>query len=91
MSGTICFLTYAIAIEYLPLAVFFVIMQSSPILIAFIAWIWLGEAISRLEIVCMIIAMYGIFLVASTKKVKDQPLDPTIPAEDPAARADEIE
>lgn len=71
LSGSVCFLCFVVAIEYLPLSVFFVIMNATPFFIAVMACIWLKEIISKLEVVTMIFAFGGILLVGMSKLGKD--------------------
>ena len=67
LSGSICFLCFVVAIEYLPLAIFFVIMNAAPFFIAVIACLWLKEVISKLEVLTMVFAFAGIVMVALSK------------------------
>ena len=68
VSGSICFLCFVVAIEYLPLAIFFVIMNAAPFFIAVIACLWLKEVISKLEVFTMVFAFAGIVMVALSKQ-----------------------
>lgn len=67
LSGSVAFLCFVVAIEYLPLTTFFVIMNATPFFIALLACLWLKEVISKLEIVTMIFAFSGILLVGLSK------------------------
>ena len=67
LSGTVCFLFYAISVEYLPLSIFLIIYQSSPLIIAVIAWLWLNEKISYREILIMLVAFSGVVIVGLGK------------------------
>ena len=68
LSGTLCFTMFVFAIKYLPLSIFFVVMNACPFIIAFLACVWLKENISLVEVVCMIGAFGGIILVGISKR-----------------------
>lgn len=67
LSGSVCFLAFVVAIEYIPLSVYFVIMNATPFFIALLACLWLREMITKIEIATMIIAFGGILLVGMSK------------------------
>jgi len=67
LSGSICFLCFVVAIEYIPLAIFFVIMNAAPFFITVMACLWLKEVISKLELVTMVFAFAGILIVGLSK------------------------
>ena len=67
VAGTICFLTFVFAIKYLPLSIFFMVMNASPFLMAILTCLWLKELISLVEVICMVGAFGGICLVGMSK------------------------
>ena len=71
MSGTICFTMFVFAIKYLPLSIFFVLMNASPFLVALLACFWLHERLSLVEVFCMLGAFGGILLVGLSKRIDD--------------------
>lgn len=62
------FLSMVFAAKFLPLSIFFVVLNATPFLIAIIACLWLKEIISMVEVFCMIGAFGGILLVALSKR-----------------------
>ena len=72
VSGSICFLCFVVAVKYLPLSIFFVIMNATPFFIALLACLWLKEMISLLEVVAMIGAFGGILLTGLSKQLHMQ-------------------
>ena len=70
--GTICFLFFTIAIEYLPLSIFFIIFNLVPFVSAVIAYFWLREKLSRFEIAVMILALVGVIMCALSKHDTEQ-------------------
>ena len=58
--------------QYLPLSVFFIVMNVTPFLVAILACLWLKEKISIVEVFCMIGAFGGILLVSLTKPVEEE-------------------
>ena len=75
LSGSMCFLAFVFAVKYLPLSIFFVMMNATPFLIAIIAWLWLKELITMMEVICMIGAFGGILIVAISKRTKEEDED----------------
>ena len=67
VAGGFGFFTLVLAIEYIPLSVFFVIMNASPFVIALLCCLWLKEMITKIEIATMIISFGGILLVGVSK------------------------
>ena len=68
MSGSVCFLCFVVAMQYIPLTIFFVILNATPFAIALLACLWLKEVISSIEIVTMVFAFGGILLVGLSKR-----------------------
>ena len=56
------FITYTTAPMYIPIGVFQVIMNLSMFAAAILAWLWLNEKITSVEVFAMFIAFYGIYL-----------------------------
>lgn len=69
IAGTICFLTFVFAIKYLPLSIFFMVMNASPFIMAILTCLWLKELITLVEVICMIGAFGGICLVGMSKQM----------------------
>ena len=67
VSGSITFLCFVVAIEYLPLSIFFVMMNATPFFIALLACVWLKEKITLVEVFTMLGAFGGIILVGLSK------------------------
>ena len=68
ISGTVCFLCFVIAMMYLPLSIFFVMMNATPFLIAVLACLWLKEVITLVEVLAMCGAFGGILLAGLSKR-----------------------
>lgn len=54
----------SIGLQYLPSGLFSVIVYLQPVLVVFLAWIWLKEALSIVKIVGMIIGFLGVVVVS---------------------------
>ena len=67
ISGTFTFTLFVFAIKYLPLSIYFVVMNACPFLIALLACVWLREMITLVEVLCMVGAFGGILLVGFSK------------------------
>ena len=72
LSGSICFLCFVVAIEHLPISVFFVMLNSTPFFVTVLACLWLKEMISPLEVVTMVGAFCGILLLGLSKGDSDE-------------------
>ena len=70
ISGTLCFTLFVLAIKYLPLSIFFVVMNICPFLMALLACLWLREKITAVEVICMIGAFGGILIVGYSKQAE---------------------
>ena len=68
LSGSICFLCMVLAIEYIPLSIFFVVLNATPFVICLLAWVWLNDLITGVEIFSMCGAFAGIVLVGVSKR-----------------------
>ena len=66
--GTVAFLVYTTAPIYIPIGIFQVIMNLSLFGAAVLAWAWLGEKLTYVEVFIMFIAFGG---VALTSRVSD--------------------
>lgn len=66
--GTLGFLTYTTAPMYIPIGVFQIIVNLALFAVAFIAWAWLGEQLTLIEVGAMFVAFYGIYLIQQTPK-----------------------
>ena len=62
--GTVGFACFAIAMQYVPLSVFFIIFNSNPFCTAILGYLWLKEKLSVFEIIAMICAFSGIILMS---------------------------
>ena len=67
ISGSICFLFFVVCVEYLPLAIFFVIYNAVPFFVALMACLWLKEVITIVEVAAMVGAFSGILMVGFSK------------------------
>jgi drug/metabolite transporter (DMT)-like permease len=65
--GTLASILTIYIVKILPLTLFFIIFQTSPILIAVLCWVWLRESISSLECYA-IFGSYGGILIMSLAK-----------------------
>jgi len=72
ISRTICFTLFVIAIKYLPLSIFFVVMNARVFLIALLACLWLREMITAVEVICMMGAFGGILIVGFSRQDEEQ-------------------
>ena len=71
LSGSFAFVCFALAIEYLPLSIFFVVSNTTPFMICILACLWLKELITWVEIINMIGAFSGIIMVGLSKKLHE--------------------
>ena len=62
--GTVGFACFAIAMQYVPLSVFFIIFNSNPFCTAILGYFWLGERISLFEIIAMVCSFTGIIVMS---------------------------
>ena len=69
LSGSICFLCFVTAIKYIPLSIYFVVMNAGPFFIALLACLWLKERITLFEVFAMLGAFGGIIMVGLSKSV----------------------
>ena len=60
--GTLGFLSYTTSPMYIPIGVFQVIVNMTLFAVAIMAWLWLNEKISSVEVVACFLAFYGIYL-----------------------------
>lgn len=72
LSGSICFLCFVNAIKYIPLSIYFVVMNAGPFFIALLACLWLKERITLFEVCAMVGAFSGIVMVGFSKNIQDQ-------------------
>ena len=70
LIGTLGFLSYTTAPMYIPIGVFQVIVNMTLFAVAIMAWAWLNEKISFVEVAAMFLAFYGIYL--TQKKTQDE-------------------
>ena len=63
---------FVFAIKYLPLSIFFVVMNACPFLVAVLACLWLKEMISLVEVFCMVGAFAGIVMVGMSKATGEE-------------------
>ena len=71
ISGSFCFLCFVLAIEYIPLSIYSVVMYATPFMICLLAWVWLNDLITGVEIFSMVGAFAGIVLVGVSKRVHE--------------------
>ena len=65
--GTLSFLTFSLAVKYIPIGIFFIILNSSPFVVAILAYFWTGDRILPLEVVALFGAFGGIICLALAK------------------------
>ena len=70
ISGTVCFTAFVFSIKYLPLSIFFVILNICPFLMALLACLWLREMITVVEVICMLGAFGGILIVGLSRQAE---------------------
>ena len=64
LAGTVSFFFFTFAIKFLPLSIFFIVVNSIPFVSGVLAYLWLNEKLFPFEIVMMIVAFAGILMVA---------------------------
>ena len=74
--GTVGFASFAIAMKFIPLSVFFIIFNSNPFTTAILGYFWIRERITLFEIAAMVCAFFGILMMSmatekSGNNVKD--------------------
>ena len=62
--GTVGFASFAIAMKFIPLSVFFIIFNSNPFTTAILGYFWIRERITPFEIVAMVCAFLGIMMMS---------------------------
>ena len=79
LIGTVGFASFAIAMKFIPLSVFFIIFNSNPFTTAILGYFWIREKISPFEIGAMICAFMGIMMMslAADKKEDEKSFDHT--------------
>ena len=80
LVGTVGFAAFAIAMQYVPLSVFFVIFNSNPFTTALLSYFWLKEQLTFFEIGLMLCAFSGILMMSLSQPSKvpeEQALDST--------------
>ena len=65
--GTIAYATYPLATKYIPIGIFFLILNSSPIMTAILAYFWTSDRLWPLEAVAMTGAFGGIICLGMAK------------------------
>jgi len=70
--GTSTFIVFSLAVKYLPLGIFFVILHASPFFTAVIAYFWTGDRILPFEAVAMICAFLGIVCMGMARPSEDE-------------------
>ncbi|CAM3449204.1 DMT family transporter [Parendozoicomonas haliclonae] len=63
LSGWLCFLTYFIALEHIPLVDASLLRNAAPLFIPLVAWLWLRILVPRIRWTFMIIGFAGIVLI----------------------------
>jgi drug/metabolite transporter (DMT)-like permease len=72
-AGTFVFTGMMYVVKILPLTIFFMIFQTSPFIVALIAWLWLNESMTSLEGLAMVLSYVGIAMISlSQPVVEDQ-------------------
>ena len=71
LSGAFGFVCFALAIEHLPLSIFFVVTNTTPFMICVLACLWLKDVITWVEVINMIGAFSGIIMVGLSKKFQE--------------------
>ena len=83
ITGTIGFLCFTAAPKYLPLGIFFVVFNSNIFTTALLAFCWLSERISAVEVALMFCAFGGILVLGlSESKSQDAVVEENVEGED---------
>ena len=67
ITGTFAFVTFSMAVKYLPLGIFFIVFNASPFITVFLSYFWIGDRILAFEGIAMIGAFAGIILLGMAK------------------------
>lgn len=71
-SGVISFLCVYYAIKNLPIFLVSLIMNTSPLFTGFLAYLFLKEKISKVEIFGLMLAFFGVYVLLSSSDSKTQ-------------------
>ena len=67
LSGALAFILVITAVKLIPLTIFQIITQVTPFTSGVLACIWVGDKLSVVQIICMVICFCGIALVTFSK------------------------
>ena len=70
LIGTVGFASFAIAMKFIPLSVFFIIFNSNPFTTALLGYFWIRERISAFEVAAMVCAFMGIVMMSMAAEKK---------------------
>jgi drug/metabolite transporter (DMT)-like permease len=70
VSGVASFLCLYYAIKYLPIFLVSLILNTSPIFTSFLAFLFLKEKVSKMEVFALFFAFFGVYVLISSSKTQ---------------------